>query len=537
MDCLSISVNERDQFIQRIMKQDNDVLKFYDYDPTEGESFERRMQAPNNGREKAIAKVIRNYMSDLVLSDAQARTLKALEAGAKVVIGGQQAGLFTGPLYTFHKIISIVVKANELENMYGEAVVPVFWIAGEDHDFDEVNHTYVMQERTGHLQKVKYHTMAPPESNVSRYVPDKDALKYALRVYFEVLPETKHSKSLYQNLLQWIDEATNWTTLFKKMIHACFKSTGLLLIDAQFEPLRELEKPLLQSIIKNHQKLDDAFRSQQKETVANGLSPMIQTDTNVHMFIHYEDQRQMIKYENGAFRLSKSDVTFDEATLLAEIDKNPSLFSNNVVTRPLTEEWLFNTVAFIGGPSEIKYWAELQKVFHEMDIEMPIVLPRMRMTYLSPKVEKLLETYRLDLGEVITEGTASAKARFIRAQASDEVLNEIARMREQQIEFYEKLDAIVGESEDNHKLLKKNHQIHTHQYDYLKTRYLKNIERENEISMRHFQILSQTLHPMGGLQERVWNPLQLLNQFGIDMFTSSTFPPLHYTFEQIVIKT
>ena len=172
-----------------------------------------------------------------------------------------------------------------------------------------------------------------------------------------------------------------------------------------------------------------------------------------------------------------------------------------------------------------------------MDIEMPIVLPRMRMTYLSPKVEKLLETYRLDLGEVITEGTASAKARFIRAQASDEVLNEIARMREQQIEFYEKLDAIVGESEDNHKLLKKNHQIHTHQYDYLKTRYLKNIERENEISMRHFQILSQTLHPMGGLQERVWNPLQLLNQFGIDMFTSSTFPPLHYTFEQIVIKT
>ncbi|MBA6025553.1 bacillithiol biosynthesis BshC, partial [Staphylococcus aureus] len=95
----------------------------------------------------------------------------------------------------------------------------------------------------------------------------------------------------------------------------------------------------------------------------------------------------------GVYRLSKSDVTFSQAALLQKIEATPTDFSNNVVTRPLTEEWLFNTVAFIGGPSEIKYWAELQTVFHEMGIEMPIVLPRLRFTYVTPKIEKLLASY------------------------------------------------------------------------------------------------------------------------------------------------
>lgn len=147
MECLNIKIDEKDEFISRLINQDTSILQFYDYDPNSTKSFEKRMDHPNNGREKEVARVIREYMSDLNLTSEQKRALDALESGAKVVIGGQQAGLFTGPLYTFHKIISMIVKANELEASFHQPVVPVFWIAGEDHDFDEVNHTYVMRER------------------------------------------------------------------------------------------------------------------------------------------------------------------------------------------------------------------------------------------------------------------------------------------------------------------------------------------------------------------------------------------------------
>ena len=88
------------------------------------------MKRPNNGREKQLAQIIKDYMADLKLTTSQLEHIEALEQGAKVVIGGQQAGLFGGPLYTFHKILSIVTLSSQLTKEYGETVVPVFWIAG-----------------------------------------------------------------------------------------------------------------------------------------------------------------------------------------------------------------------------------------------------------------------------------------------------------------------------------------------------------------------------------------------------------------------
>lgn len=101
---------------------------------------------------------------------------------------------------------------------------------------------------------------------------------------------------------------------------------------------------------------------------------------------------------------------------------------------------------------------------------------------------------------------------------------------------YQQLLNEVKENQDNFNLVTKNEEIHNKQFDYLLKRYLLNIERENDISMRQFRELDLVLHPHHGLQERIWNPLQIMNDFGIDVFSPSTFPPLEYTFDQIIIK-
>ena len=128
--------------------------------------------------------------------------------------------------------------------------------------------------------------------------------------------------------------------------------------------------------------------------------------------------RQLLTEENGIYKLSKSEVTYREDELLDLIEQNPAQFSNNVVTRPVMEEWLFNTVAFIGGPSEIKYWAELSEVFNTLDVEMPIVLPRIKITYLYTRIEKLLQQYQIDIADVLTNGIEEKRQKFIREQAS-----------------------------------------------------------------------------------------------------------------------
>src|SRR5699024_9095525 len=113
---------------------------------------------------------------------------------------------------------------------------------------------------------------------------------------------------------------------------------------------------------------------------------------------------------------------------------------------------------------------------------------------------------------------------------------EIEKMKDIQTSFHHKLIDEIGDEYQNRQLIEKNNKIHQHQYQYLLDRYLLNVEREKEISMRHFEIIENTLHHHLGLQERVWNPVQIINQFGTDVFSPSTYPPLCYTFEHITIE-
>lgn len=536
MNCKVTNFQEKDSFITKLENSDEALLKFYQYNPVKSSSFDRRMNRSNNGREQQLAQVIKSYMSDLNTTEIQQAHLTALGEGAKVVIGGQQSGLFGGPLYTFHKILSIVNLSRELTEKYQQIVVPVFWIAGEDHDFEEVNHTYAFNSKDAQLHKIKYHTMTPPETSVTRYIPEKEQMIEALNQFFKELKETKHTKVLYQVCLEIIEKYNNWTDIFKGLLQEVFKDYGVLFIDAQYEKVRELEKPLLKNIIKKQNEIDQAFRNTQKLTTQTGLNKMIETETNVHLFLHEDSMRQLITRKDDVFKLSKSDITYSEDELLKLVENEPARFSNNVVTRPVMEEWLFNTVAFIGGPSEIKYWAELNEVFKILDVEMPIVLPRMKITYLPNRIEKLINQYQLDAENVIMYGIEADREKFIRSKASDTFIQNVESLKENHDRIYELLRKEVNDNQDNINLVKKNYEIHNKQFDYLLKRYLLNIERDNDISMKHFREIEHVLHPMGGLQERIWNPLQIMNEFGIDVFSPSTYPPLKYTFNQIVIK-
>ncbi|WP_416349754.1 bacillithiol biosynthesis cysteine-adding enzyme BshC [Mammaliicoccus lentus] len=537
MDCIKTLIDKQNSFIDRYTNQSEEILNFYDYKPGLQDEFVRRSETSANGREEILAHVIRNYMSDLTLSKAQETNIQNLSKGHKVVIGGQQAGLFTGPLYTFHKIISIIILAKEQSRKLNQPIIPVFWIAGEDHDFDEVNHTYAYDRITRQLNKIKYNTVEPPEKSVSEYVFDEELILKALDDMFKSIGETKHSKDLKSLITQIVKDAHSWSDMFKYLTHEIFKEYGLLVIDAHHPRLREMEKPFFKQIINNYKQVDEAFRTTQNNFAEVIKNRMILTDTNVHLFYEYNDKRQLIMADENAFYLSKdSEVVFSEDELLQLIDNYPERFSNNVVTRPLMEEYLFNTLSFIGGPSEIIYWGELKGVFNVLNIEMPIVTPRMRISYLTQEAKKAIESYELDINDILIEGVQSDKDKFIRAQASDEVLREIEKMKDIQTSFHHKLIDEIGDEYQNRQLIEKNNKIHQHQYQYLLDRYLLNVERENEISMRHFEIIENTLHPHQGLQERVWNPVQIMNQFGTDVFSPSTYPPLCYTFEHITIE-
>src|SRR5699024_4186381 len=246
------------------------------------------------------------------------------------------------------KIFSIITLSEKLSKDYDTHVVPVFWIAGEDHDFDEVNHTYVFNEHTATLQKIKYSIMTPTESSVSKYTPDKEALHKALNEFFKELKETEASPKLLNMCRKIIDNYDGWTDMFKALLHEVFKHYGLLLIDANDKALRRIEKPMFKDIIKNHNLVDNAFRQTQAQTITDGLDQMIQIDTDEHLNIVYGSVTQILNIENRCSYLNKSEKSITEQKLPNKEATEPDKFSNKAVKTPVIEEWQFNPVAFIG---------------------------------------------------------------------------------------------------------------------------------------------------------------------------------------------
>lgn len=530
MEIIKQLADNKGAFIERYTHQD-DVLSQYRYDVTKDESYKLRMNDKANGLESELSKVIENYMSKFELSEKQRENINLLAEGNKVVIGGQQAGLFVSPMYTIHKIISIIVLAKEQSTKLGTKIIPVFWIAGEDHDFDEVNHINVYTAENN-VHKIKYYPTEEVTDSVSELNFEQEALKFTIDRFITSLTETNATKSIYK-LLNNLPE--NWTDHFQYIIHTLFKDYGLLLIDSQNKEVRALETDILVWMFDHHEAINQAFRNGQEKMESLIGERQILTETNVHLFMSFEGKRQLLKFEDGKYKLSKSDATFTKAEMRAKIQVAPHLFSNNVVTRPLMEEMLFNTLAFVGGPSEIKYWGELKQVFDFAKVEMPPVVPRMRITYINDKLLKDMQRFNITIDSLYDNGIekfqndflGSKENRLLLSQMQDTIANIEADYEAMQL-----LDVPM----ETKQLLQDNLNYHKRQFEYFKKRYHQDIKRRHDVDFKALNAIGNMMNPGGGLQERIMHPLQFINTYDFGIFDELIDNINNYTFDHTILK-
>lgn len=522
--------DKKGTFIERYTHQD-ELLTQYQYDVTQDDSYKARMNYPANGLEARLAQIIASYMEKFELSTLQRENIERISNGNKVVIGGQQAGLFVSPMYTIHKIISIIVLAKEQSKKLGTDIVPVFWIAGEDHDFDEVNHVNVYSKEH-YLHRIKYHPTEDVTDSVSSLNFEQEALKFTIDRFITSLAETKTTKSIH-DLLNTLPN--NWTDHFQFIIQTLFKDHGLLLIDSQNKAFRALETDALIWMFDHHEAIDKAFRSGQEKMQSLINEQQIITDTNVHLFMSFDGKRQLLRCVDGKYVLPKSDVTFTKAEIRAKIQAAPHLFSNNVVTRPLMEEMMFNTLAFIGGPSEIKYWGELKQVFDFAKVEMPPVVPRMRITYTNDKVLKDMSRFNISVEDLFELGITKYQNEFLGSKENPLLLNQMQATISNLEKDYEAMQ-LLEVTQDTKQLLLDNLNYHKRQFEYFKKRYHHEIKRRHDIDFKALTAIGNVMHPGGGLQERLMHPLQFINGHHFGVFDEVIESIHHYGFEHSILK-
>ena len=339
-----------------------------------------------------------------------------------------------------------------------------------------------------------------------------------LEEVFLCLDETEYSNVLLDKLKSYVKAASSITDFFSYIINELFGHYGLLLVDSADKGFRGIQSEFFETLILQHQKINQAVRNQQEKIRNNGYASVIEMDSNnANLFYYDQSDRLLLEFDEEAnlFKGKNSTLQFSKDDLLELARKQPENLSNNVVTRPMMQEHLFPVLAFISGPGEMAYWSELKQAFEQIQMKMPIIVPRMNLTIVEKKINKDLIDVDIDIYEALVQGTEQAKKRFL-AVVADESLNELYIKMEQQFSHNHQLFTEAAKMVDPSlaPLLKKNALIIQKQMQFINEKLQQSVEHKHQQTIMKYQRIENALRPLNGPQERTLNIFYFLNRYG-----------------------
>ena len=488
---------------------------YFDY-ANEESSYPQRVEelSGRSYNRQGISETIRSFMKPFGLSKTANQHIEELSNDALVVIGGQQAGVLTGPLYSVHKAITVILLAKKQRESLGIPVVPVFWVAGEDHDIHEINHVHV--EANGQIMKEQIKDKFILKLMASDAVFNQQDMASYIENIFGKFGETVHTKALLTEVLEAVEKEDTFTGFFVRLMNGLFADEGLLFIDSAYKPLRELESNYFCQLIEASEEIATLVVDKEKQFTSDGFgTPIGAGEDAVHLFYVHDTGRMLLSRRNGYFVNDSAGLRFSKEELLQIAQEDPSRLSNNVVSRPLMQDLVFPVLAFVGGAGEIAYWAVLQEAFHAIGIKMPIIVPRMSITLVSRGAQKALEEKSFAVEDVMSGNVVSAKFAFLDELRDDRFVAAIDKIEEKLIAEYEEIGRILDQDEKMmHELVQKNLQYHKLQFNYLKDKSEDALLIKHEVALRIYDRMEAELFPNESLQERIYTPYVYLNSYG-----------------------
>ena len=289
MEMINLSLPATNRFATDYLAGVPEIQRFFHYRYQNSADYQARLIELNNRTfmRKELAECIEKYMERFPSSKEVKMSLEKLKKeNSVVIIGGQQAGILTGPLYSIHKVISIIAFARQKEKELNIPVVPIFWIAGEDHDFQEVNHIYL--EKNGEIQKVIYPEKVRDKRMVSDVGLDKEICMEWVEEIIETFGETDHTNELLSFMREAVQESETFVDFFAQIVMELFKDEGLLVIDSGYQGLRCLEKELFISQIEQVTQINRCVKDVQNQLADEGFNRSIEMSDQAANLFYYD---------------------------------------------------------------------------------------------------------------------------------------------------------------------------------------------------------------------------------------------------------
>jgi bacillithiol synthase len=442
---------------------------------------------------------------------------------ALAVTSGQQPGLFTGPLYTVHKALSTAALARVLERAWGRPVVPIFWVAGDDHDFAEASHSAWL-DGNGSVSEVSLIPRPPDAPLTPMYrEPLGPAVEKALdRLAGDLPPSEYRDETLAWLQRHYRPEATVGAA-FAGAMAELVAPAGVVCFDSTHLAAKRAAAPHLLRALEQTAEIDNELDRWAEQLGAMArVSGVSVGDGAALVMVESRLGRDRLISDGAGFITRRSRERFDLNTLRAIGQEEPTRLSPNVLLRPVVESALLPTVTYLGGPAELAYLALTPPVYRRMGIPQQIPLPRWSGVLLEPRVERVLQKFQISLDDLLAPQGA-LEARLVRSQLPAEALDALASLRQALERGYETVGRSATEIDPT--LVRSIQGVQQQALagtQEVEKKLVQHLKRRQETELGQIARARSAVLPLNKPQERVLTLAPFLARYGPDLISQLT---------------
>ncbi|TVR18071.1 MAG: bacillithiol biosynthesis cysteine-adding enzyme BshC [Balneolaceae bacterium] len=493
------------------------VESFFEFNPFDEKEIKNRLEDYRfNGNRDECVHFLQHFNAQFTdLPEVEKSIQKLSTDDAVAVVTGQQLTLFGGPLFTVFKILTAIKTAAHIEQTYGKPAVPVFWLADEDHDYEEIATAGVFDR--DELIQISLKSTLDEFPRVGEIVFDDQisALKEELK---SVLYETDFSDDLWTLLDDCYHSGSTIRDSFGKLILRLFSKHGVILGGSNSKQAKELTRDALKKSVSHSDQLYDSLNKVSSKLFEAGFHTQVHVQESNLFWIDDDGVRRKIHAEGDNWFSEGSVKSLHTGALLNLIENSPEKFSPNVFLRPILQNFLLPGAVYVAGPGEVAYYAQMKDFYREFGLSMPIIMPRFSATMVESAIDRVLPKLPFSLEEY-SKRIEDLESEYINSSdAADpepifktwkKEFEQISRPRIDEISAIDQ--SLKGTSE------KVRANLLT-ELDKLKGKVYRSLKEQDKVQLERIRKVKSQLFPGGNLQEREILFIYFMNKYGLDIW-------------------
>lgn len=519
----NIALSETGQFSRLIIdyiSKNNALRNFYTYEPLI-DSFQQVIEDRNKKslNRDLLVEAFKEQYNRAGISGRD-HTIELLKnKNTYTVCTGHQLCLFTGPLYFIYKLVSTINLAEELKKKYPAAhFIPVYWMATEDHDFEEVCSINLFNKT------LKWDN---PEASGAVGRLNSASLLSVIEELKPIMGESEPAKKLTELFTQAYLKHQNIADATRWLVNQLFGTYDLLIIDGDDTKLKStfasvIEDDLLNHT--NHKLVNQTISELEKQNIKAQVNPR-----PVNCFYMIDQLRERIEAgADNTYKVVNTTITFTKEALLKELKEHPERFSPNVVLRPLYQQKILPNLAYVGGPGELAYWLEYKRMFDQHDILFPVLIPRNFALVMDGKTEQQFKKAGFELPDLFKDTELLVKD--LVAKNTTAQLSLAAQQTKLESVFTEISEVAIAADVTLKAAVEAEFQKANNALKNIESKIMRSEKQKQETGINQIKKIKEKFFPQDALQERYDNFIPYYLKYGDDFIKNlkEAFDPLDY---------